>query len=184
MVHDQAAAFALDALDAEEASEFQDHLATCPACEDALEPLLLAAAALAFAGELPAPPPALRLRVVEAGAAVVPLHRRRRVLLVAVTAAAACLAVALAQPWQQPRPEARVLGSVLVVRHLRPAPLGKAYEAWIAGPGRIVPAGVLRGSMLALPHRLPANSTVLVSLEPAGGSVRPTGPVVVKAETT
>ena len=54
MVHDQAAAFALDALDPDESSEFERHLADCPACEDGLEPLRFVAAALAFAGELPA----------------------------------------------------------------------------------------------------------------------------------
>jgi anti-sigma-K factor RskA len=34
-----------------------------------------------------------------------------------------------------------------------------------------------------LTRRVPEGATVLVSIEPAGGSRRPTGPVVLKAKT-
>ncbi len=64
LVHEQAAGFALDALDARELRAFEHHLVTCPGCEDELEPLRLAAAALAFAGELPPPRPDLRRRIL------------------------------------------------------------------------------------------------------------------------
>ena len=49
MVHEQAAGFALDALDADETAEFERHLAACPACEDEVARLRVAAVALAFA---------------------------------------------------------------------------------------------------------------------------------------
>jgi anti-sigma factor RsiW len=186
VVHDQAAGFALDALDAEESSEFERHLGECPSCEDALEPLRLAAVALAFVGDHPSPPAALRVRVLDVGAAVIPLHRRWRGQLVtgAAVAAACLLLVALLQPRRAQAPEASVIhGSVLVVRHLSPAPHGKVYEAWIVDRGRILPAGLLRGSMLHLTRPVPLRSAVVLSVEPAGGSARPTGPVVLKAET-
>ena len=101
MVHEQAAGFALDALDAEDTAEFERHLAICPDCEEELARLQVAAAALAFAIDLPVPRAELRLRVLETGAPVIPLRRRRRPQLVAATAlAAACIAaVVLARPW-------------------------------------------------------------------------------------
>ncbi len=190
MVHDQAAAFALDALDADESTEFKRHLATCPACEDALPQLRFAAAALAFAGDLPAPRAELRVRVLDVGAAVIPLHRRRRgQLLSAGAVAAACLALAvILQPSHDAGPSATVIvgpshEAVLVVRHLRSLPAGKAYEAWVVDRGRVVPAGLLHGSMTPLTRRVPAGAAVVVSVEPARGSLRPTGLVVLKAET-
>ena len=190
MVHEQAAAFALDALDPDETAEFERHLVTCPACEDALQPLRFVAAALAFAGDLPAPRPELRVRVLDVGAVVIPLHRRRRgQLLSAGAVAAACLALlAVLQPWSGTGASATVIvgsshAAVLVVRHLRSLPAGKAYEAWVVDRGRIVPAGLLHGSMTPLTRPVPAGAAVLVSVEPARGSLRPTGPVVLKAET-
>jgi hypothetical protein len=189
-VHDQAAAFALNALDEDESSAFELHLATCPVCEDELERLHFAAAALAFAGELPQPPAQLRLRVLDVGGAVIPLRLRwhGRLLSAAVAAAACVVLAAFLQPFDDVRPTGTVvLGesgkAVLIVRHLGPAPKGKAYEAWIVSRGRIAPAGMLRGSMVALTRPLPRGSTVVVSLEPIAGSRQPTGPVVLKAET-
>ena len=190
MVHDQAAAFALDALEPDESSEFERHLTDCPACEDGLEPLRFVAAALAFAGELPEPRAQLRLRVLDVGAPVIPLHRRYRgQLLSAAAVAAVCLVLtALLQPWRATEARATLVVSssreaVLVLRHLAPAPAGRAYEAWIVDHGRVAPAGLVRGSVLPLTRRVPAGAAVLVSLEPAGGSSQPTGPVVLKAET-
>ena len=190
MVHEQTAAFALDALDVDETAEFERHLAACPACEDALQPLRFAAAALAFAGNLPAPRPELRLRVLAVASVVIPLRRRRRgELLSAGAIAVACLALlAVVQPWHDAGASATVIvgpshEAVLVVRHLRSLPAGKAYEAWVVDRGRVVPAGLLHGSMTPLTRRVPAGAAVLVSVEPAGGSLRPTGTVVLKAET-
>jgi anti-sigma factor RsiW len=190
MVHDQAAAFALDALGPDESVEFERHLADCPACEDGLESLRFVAAALAFAGELPAPRAQLRLRVLDVGAPVIRLHSRYRgQLLSAAAVAAVCLVLtAVLQPWRATEARATLVVSpsreaVLVLRDLAPAPAGRTYEAWIVDHGRLTPAGIVRGSVLPLTRRVPAGAAVLVSLEPAGGSARPTGPVVLKAET-
>ena len=65
MVHEQAAGFALDALDAEDTAEFERHLAICPDCEEELARLQVAAAALAFAIDLPVPRPELKSNVAK-----------------------------------------------------------------------------------------------------------------------
>src|SRR5437763_405481 len=79
-VHDLTAAYALDALDAAEAREYETHLATCADCQADLAQLGGAASALSFAVESPAPPEALRRRIIEAARTergnVVPLRPR------------------------------------------------------------------------------------------------------------
>lgn len=99
-LHELTAAYALDALDEREASDYEDHLATCDDCRDDLASMSSAAAALAYAVEAPPPPLALRQRIVTQAVAergnVVPLHRRRSVqALAAVAAVAACAAIGL-----------------------------------------------------------------------------------------
>ena len=64
-IHELTAAYALDALDEAEVREYEDHLARCPRCRDELASLGEAAAALAYAADAPAPPPALRTRILE-----------------------------------------------------------------------------------------------------------------------
>jgi anti-sigma-K factor RskA len=49
--------------------------------------------------------------------------------------------------------------------------------------GRPVAAGFLDGRMAALTQPVPRGASVAVSLEPAGGSQRPTGPLLFRAET-
>jgi anti-sigma factor RsiW len=96
-MHDLTAAYALDALDAEEAREYEDHLATCEKCRDELVLLGGAAGALAFAVESPAPPPELRSRILESARAerpnVVPLRPRWTGVTSAIAAAAAVAAI-------------------------------------------------------------------------------------------
>ena len=103
LIHELAAAYALDALDPSERREFEEHLAGCGQCREELEGLRDAAAALAYVPEGPAPPPALRDRVLESvrtegPSNVVPLRRRwalpvAATLAVAATAAAVVLAL-------------------------------------------------------------------------------------------
>jgi anti-sigma factor RsiW len=98
-IHDLTAAYALDALDDHERAEYERHLARCADCRDELASLQLAATALAYAPEAPAPPAALRGRILEAARAerpnVVPLRQRLFVPVAAVAAVAACAALAL-----------------------------------------------------------------------------------------
>ena len=103
LIHDLVAAYALDALDDSERREFEEHLAGCEQCSEELGGLKDAAAALAYVPEGPAPPAALRERVLaqihaERAPNVVPLRRRVALPAVAgfgVVAAAAAIVLAL-----------------------------------------------------------------------------------------
>jgi anti-sigma-K factor RskA len=178
-MHDQAAAYVLDALEAEEAQEFERHVQVCPACEHELEPLRLAAAALAFAGELPQPRSALRRRVLAVDAVVLRFRRRRPAPLVSAAALAACAALAVGLSRQGP---ASGLSLPVDGRGLPPAPMGRVYEIWIVRDGHASPAGFLYGRRARLSH-VPRGATVAVTLEPRGGSRKPTGPLLLKTET-
>ncbi len=65
LIHDQVAAYVLDALDDSERREFEEHLAGCEQCSSELEGLHEAATALAYVPEGPAPSPGLRERLLE-----------------------------------------------------------------------------------------------------------------------
>jgi anti-sigma-K factor RskA len=100
--HDLLAAYALDALDDDERERFERHLEECDECSAQLALLREPVAALAYATEGPAPPEALRGRIIEAAraeprAAVIRFPRRNWALaaVAGVAAAAACLAVGL-----------------------------------------------------------------------------------------
>src|SRR5438132_10799221 len=97
LIHELVAAYALDALDDSERSEFEEHLADCEQCSTELGGLRDAAAALAYVPEGPAPPAALRDRVLdrvhaERTSNVVPLRRRVALPAVATLAVAAAAA--------------------------------------------------------------------------------------------
>lgn len=99
LIHELVAAYALDALDDSERREFEDHLAGCEQCAAEVEGLSDAAAALACVPEGPAPPPALRDRVLERvhedrHSNVVLLAPRRRFALPAVATFAVAAAAA------------------------------------------------------------------------------------------
>jgi anti-sigma-K factor RskA len=200
MVHEPAAAFALDALDTDEAAEFEQHLEICPDCEDELARLRVAAVAMAFAIDQPVPRPELRLRVLDTGAPVVALRpRRRRTLVAAAAVLAACAALAvMLRPWDGGNRAGGLrsyaahgsAATLLVdrsgeaVRPLPRPPAGKGYEVWVVAGGTPVPAGWIRGRLTMLNRRVPAGAAVAVSVEPLVGSERPTGPLVLRAETT
>ena len=96
--HANVAPYALDALDADEEREFEEHLASCEACREELASLREATAALAYGAVGPAPPPELKERILAEAAAerpnVVSLPQRRS--WTAPLAAAAAIAAALA----------------------------------------------------------------------------------------
>src|SRR5207248_7048448 len=118
-VHDLTAAYALDALDGDEAEAYERHLGQCEGCREQLAELSETSAALAFGGVAPAPPARLRASILEAAAAersnVVPLLQRRWVTrgLAVAAAAAACIVVGLAVSLSQSsRPQQRWTVSV------------------------------------------------------------------------
>ena len=204
MLHEQAAAFALDALDPVEASEFERHLLACPSCEDELERLRSTAAALAFAGAHSPPRPELRPRVLDVGGGVaIPFPRRWSTpLLSAAAAAAAAAAIVLGlnslsgagssvagmRAYELQGADGALLvadtgEATLVVHGLPPAAAGTSYELWVVRDGRPIAAGFLRGQVGTLTRPVPPGASVAVSLEPRGGSRRPTGPLLLRAET-
>jgi anti-sigma-K factor RskA len=202
-IHDLSAAYALDALDADERQAFEDHLATCEQCREEVAAYSAAAEALAYAAPPADPPPFLRDRILVAARAerpnVVPMRPRWVYPVAAVAAVAACAAVALGI-WnislhnQISRPSALesvpvagapgslVVGSngsaALVLYRLDSAPAGKTYEAWvIRGKRAPVAAGLFRGggtTFFPIQGKVHRGSIVAVTVEPAGGSPAPT----------
>lgn len=76
--------------------------------------------------------------------------------------------------------------AVLVVDGLNAAPRGSTYEAWVVTNKGAQPAGLFRGgsgrSLAALTRPVLGKATFGVTLERAGGSDKPTGPMLIRAE--
>ena len=98
-IHELTAAYALDALDPDEAREYEAHLAHCERCRSELGALSQTATSLAYATESPAPSLELRTRILQQARSertnVVPLRPRWATPVAAVAAVAACAAIAL-----------------------------------------------------------------------------------------
>jgi anti-sigma-K factor RskA len=98
-IHDLTAAYALDALDPEEAREYEAHLSHCDRCRNELAALSETATALAYATEAPVPPPPLRARILQQARSersnVVALRPRWATPVAALAAVAACAAIGL-----------------------------------------------------------------------------------------
>lgn len=101
-LHDLSAAYALDALDEDEAAAYERHLAHCAECRESVAAFRDVAAELAYDSEAPAPPPVLRERILadvrDEQPKVVALPRRRWAFPIAAAAAfaAGCAALGLA----------------------------------------------------------------------------------------
>jgi anti-sigma factor RsiW len=100
-IHELTAGYALDALDPEERTAYEAHLAGCEQCRQELSSFWETTEALAVAASGPAPSPALRERILSEVRAeplqnVVALEPRRRRGAVPVFAAAAAIAAAAA----------------------------------------------------------------------------------------
>jgi anti-sigma-K factor RskA len=68
-------------------------------------------------------------------------------------------------------------GNATLFAHLRPAPAGKTYEAWIIRGSVALPAGVFEGGgtvELPLTQSAKPGDKIAVTIEPAGGSKKPT----------
>jgi len=98
-LHDLTAAYALDALDTEDARRYESHLAHCARCQGELAELSEATGALAYASEAPMPSADLRERILDRARAerpnVVPLRPRWLRPVIAAAAVAACAAIGL-----------------------------------------------------------------------------------------
>jgi len=203
--HELTAAYALDALDADERSAYEAHLADCERCRTDLRDLGETVGALAAAAEGPAPPDALRDRILVAAREEGPSNvvsigsgRRRRWYAVAAVAAAAAvglaigLSVALSGGGSSSDKLAASVSvsdgvAELTVSGLPDAPTGKAYEIWvIEGQPAPKPAGLFTetGEPVTLTRPAPAGSTVAVTLEQASGSETPTPPIRVSTTVT
>jgi anti-sigma-K factor RskA len=200
-LHDLTPAYALDALDPDEAEVYERHLGQCEECREELAGLGESAAALAFGTVAPAPPAGLRVSILDAAAAertnVVPFLRRRWVArgLAVAAAAAACVVVGLAVSLSQSRQTRSftvVLGpdrtATLHVSGLSAAPRGKTYEAWIipVGGGKPRPAGLFHGggsTTLRLHGAVPASAIIAVTRERAGGVTKPTSAPIFSTPT-
>jgi anti-sigma-K factor RskA len=99
-IHELSAAYALHALDPDEQREFEEHLARCEECRRYVADFQETAAVMAYELEGPAPPPALRDRILERARSeqpnVVPLQRRRWAFPATATLAAAATIAAVA----------------------------------------------------------------------------------------
>jgi anti-sigma-K factor RskA len=189
-LHDLTAAYALDALDSDEAEAYERHLGQCEDCRVQLAELTETAGALAYGTIAPAPPPRLRVAILEQAAAersnVVPFLRRRWVVrgLAVAAAAAACivvgLAVSLSQSSQPRALSVMVLPNGKATIHvsgLPAAPSGKTYEAWIIpANGKPRPAGLFSAgdATVHLRGTVPRHAIVAVTRERAGGVNAPT----------
>jgi anti-sigma-K factor RskA len=98
-LHDLTAAYALDALEPEDARAYEAHLARCERCRDELASFSETASELAYAVEAPAPPPHLRERILQRARSerpnVVTLRPRWAYAAAAAAAVAACAAIGL-----------------------------------------------------------------------------------------
>ncbi|MFL5914811.1 MAG: anti-sigma factor domain-containing protein [Gaiellaceae bacterium] len=200
-VHDLTAAYALDALDGDEAEAYERHLGQCEDCRAQLAELSETSAALAFGPVAAAPPARLRAAILETAAAersnVVPLLQRRWVArgLAFAAAAAACIVVGFAVSLTRTSHTQYVSmalsreasGSVTVQFSGPAAPDGKTYEAWVIPKGKApIPAGLFSGGGSATVHlrgTVPQNATVAVTIEHAGGARAPTTAPIVSAQT-
>ena len=201
-IHELSAPYALDALSPEEQREFEEHLAHCDECREAVAAFHDTAASLAHGIDAQQPPPALRGRILEEARSerqkVVPLRPRWSFRITAAAAAVAAIAAVVLGIWAGSlnsrlgdRPEAiKIEGAngslivgpngdgTLIVQDLAAAPAGKTYEVWVIEGATPRPAGLFEGgegrTAVALSRAVPDGATVAVTLEPAGGVDRPT----------
>lgn len=223
-LHHLAAAYALDAVEPDEARRFEAHLATCERCAAEVREFRTTAAELAAASAV-APPPGLREQVLREAAAtrqrspLVPTAAPRRRLAPLLAAAAVLLVVLggaglLVRDLAAERDEARELAVVLAAPDARFVPLegsegvrlrvvwspsargavvvgsgledpgpGRVYELWAIGDDGPRSAGLFEPGpdgrverRLALPDE-PSGGWG-VTIEPDGGSPRPTGEIL------
>jgi anti-sigma-K factor RskA len=180
-LHQLTGAYAADALTGAELAQFERHLGQCPSCAEEVRGLRETAARLGIATSI-VPPPAMRRRVLEAASRtrqLAPADRRllgsgtpaggpRRALPRAVSAAAMAAAVV-------------ALGIVLAGTQ---PPASRVYQLWLisvsgARSAGLMPASSAGSTPPVLTTDIQPGDHLGITIEPAGGSIRPTtAPVV------
>jgi anti-sigma-K factor RskA len=208
---DDAAAYAVGALEAEEAEDFRRHLDRCTQCREELAEFRRIAEALPMAVPKYPPPPGLRRRVLrEVQSETRPRARRAQggfAVVAAVAIVVALIGAVVVSPSGSVRTRvlaARVVNSPgtaelrvsgeqaeLIVDHLSAPAAGRIYEVWLKrGTQAPAPTTALfgvtaRGSAdVVVPGSVRGVGEVLVTEEPAGGSRVPTGPPIIVAATS
>ena len=192
-LHEQVAAYALDALDEDERRAYEAHLAGCERCRADLAGLTETAGALGFAAAAE-PPDGLRDRILAAArdegpsnVVAIASHRRRRFAIAGIAAAVAAAALAIglyaALSGGSPNPKLSLSAPTgqgvtgVTASGFDGAPAGKIYELWVIEAGKPYSAGFFTGGetqVVKLTRPAPAGSTVAATLEPTGGSDAPT----------
>jgi anti-sigma-K factor RskA len=215
---EDAAAYALGALEPSEAEAFRRHLRDCPDCQKEVAEFEQIAGALPDAGVRYEVPKDLRRRVLaevratpKAGATSsrktsVPARSWRPALawggaFAAVVIIAVVLVVALSSGGSSPTTIQASTGNAelqitsgrgdLIVHRLPQLPAGRIYEMWVQrGSATPTPTGTLFGvrangsAAVGVPGSLSGVSAVLVTQEPAGGTLAPTSAPVIVAHVT
>ena len=203
-LHEQVAAYALDALDGDERRAFEAHLAGCERCRADLAGLTETAGTLGLAADAAEPPNGLRDRLLAAAreegpsnVVAIASHRRRRFAIAGVAAAvaAAALAIGLYAALSGGSPNPRLALSAptsqgvesVTVSGFDAVSAGKIYEIWVIEGKTPQPAGFFPGGakqVVTLTRPAPVGSTIAVTLEPAGGSKSPTTKPLVPTPVT
>jgi anti-sigma-K factor RskA len=195
-LHELTAAYALDALDADDRRAFEEHLGECENCRSELAALGETVGALAYSAEGPVPSSELRGRIIDAARAEPPTVvalRPRRTRYYVGTALAAAAAVGLAIGlWAalsgspanprlalslQPSGSAQLTAS-----GFDRAPAGKVYEIWLIKDGKPYPADAFGGgdTYVVRLGELPKGAVVAVTLERAPAAQKPTTPILAR----
>lgn len=206
---EELAAYALGALPPEEAAAVAAHLAGCPVCREIVARYREAAAALAYVAPLQPPPPRLRARLMARvrrpaqggwrwlgmGAALVAVILGAILLAPlagSIRSPAAPTVIPLQGAEAAPEAEGYLIvedgRGLLVTKGLAVPPEGQAYQLWFVDAAeRRVSGGTFRTHprpygvyTVTVPLNLGAFVRVGVTLEPEGGSPRPTGPQVLR----
>jgi anti-sigma-K factor RskA len=187
--HELAAAYALDALDADERRAYETHLAACERCREDVASFRETASALAYDVDVLPLPETLEHRILKAARAerpnVVPLPRRWAIPAAALAVASVAAAVVLGI-WAAHLSRAPTHQAALIADSLPAATPNKTYEAWIIAGKSVKPAGLFRGGAgrkyLRLTKSVPGGVTVAVTLERRGGVAAPTSTPLLKAK--
>jgi len=207
-----AAAYVLGALEAQEAASFRRHLATCAVCRDEVAALQAVTDALPMAAPQIVAPRSLKRKVMKAARAEArpqPAAIARRSLVPVFTGLAAAAAVAFgvvelvpggssgarivqaSVPGNSGAATLRVSGTrgELTLEHMPAPPPGRIYEVWLQRSDQPpAPTSALFGvtsggsATVDVPGSLRGVRQVLVTPEPLGGSAVPTHAPVIIAQ--